>query len=168
MDLLCKNRDATLSDIAQHAGVGRTTLYRLYKTKGEIVKAVAVHCLDTFDQAAKDVEQEAQSALHAIHLLFKAMLPLSAELEFLMKLGDIAEDDPEVQKMYHKHHAEMAELVELAKTEGSINPSLPTPWIVNLIEGLFYTTWVSMTDAALDNDRLADLAFESMCSGIEA
>lgn len=166
MELLCKNSEATLSDIAEHAGVGRTTLYRLYESKDQLIKAIAMHCLESFNNATAHLESDAKSALDAFYLMFKAILPLAGELEFLMKLGDIAENDPELLAIYEKQQDEIAELVEYAKAEGSISKKLPTRWIVNLMEGLFYSSWLTMSEGIMSNDELAELTFHTLCKGI--
>ncbi len=166
MVLLSKNSEATLSDIAREAGVGRTTLYRLYDTKEQLIKAIAIHCLEVFDAATEHVESEAKSALHAFHLMFRAIFPLSAEMEFLMKLGNLEEDDPELVAIYRKQKEEIAQLVESAKAEGSLSKDRPTPWIVNLVEGLFYMSWITLNENPMEHDALADLAFHTFCHGV--
>lgn len=167
MALLSKNSETTLSEIAQQAGVGRTTLYRLYETKEQLIKAIAIHCLQAFDTATEQLESDAESALHAFHLMFKAILPLSAEMEFLMKLGDLAEDDPELIAIDQKQRGEITELVEYAKSEGTLSEDMPTSWVVNLVEGLFYTAWLTMNEKPMDHDTLADLTFHTFCHGVK-
>lgn len=166
-ELLRKNSEATLSDIASHAGVGRTTLYRLFETKEELVKAIAKDCLEVFDRATEHLEREAESAMDGFRLTFHAIIPLDAELEFLMKLGDIGENDPELLAIYEKQQAEMAELIELAKQEGSIAKRIPTRWIVNHLEGLLYTAWLSARENLMSNESLAELTFNTFCHGLQ-
>ncbi len=166
IELLSKNSDATLTDIAEHAGVGRTTLYRLYETKEQLIKAAAIHCLEAFDTATEHLENDAKSDLHAFHLMFKAILPLSAELEFLMGLGDLAEDDPELVAIYQQQQNEIAELVEYAKDEGSLSTEIPTLWMVNLVEGLLYSAWLTLSEEKMSHEKLADLAFHTFCHGV--
>ena len=166
MELLSHNRDASLTDIAQHAGVGRTTLYRLYDTKEQLIKAVAIHCLEVFDASIKHIEHDAKSGLHAFHLMFKTILPLSAELEFLMRLGDLAENDPELIAIDQKQKDEIAELVEYAKAEGSLAKQIPTLWTVNLVEGLLYSAWLTLGKGTMNHEELADLTFHTFCHGV--
>ncbi len=166
MQLLSKNSEASLSDIAREAGVGRTTLYRLYDTKEKLIKAIAIHCLDSFERATEQLESEAKSALHAFHLMFKAIFPLSAEMEFLMKLGDLEEGDPEVFAIYRRQANDIAELVKGAQAEGSMSKDIPIAWVVNLVEGLLYTAWLTNKEKPMKHDVLADLAFHTFCNGV--
>ena len=166
MRLLSKNSEASLSDIAREAGVGRTTLYRLYETKEQLVKAIAIHCLAAFDRATEHLESDATSALQAFHLMFKAIFPLSSEMEFLMKLGELDEGDPEIVAIYQRQANEIAKLVEYAKAEGSLSNDVPTVWVVNLFDGLLYTAWLSNKEKPIEHDALADLAFQTFCNGV--
>ncbi|MEM7208346.1 MAG: TetR/AcrR family transcriptional regulator [Pseudomonadota bacterium] len=165
MSLLSKNSEASLSDIAREAGVGRTTLYRLYDTKEQLIKAIAIHCLGAFDKATEHLERDADSALHAIELMFKAIFPLSAEMEFLMKLSEREEGDPEIVAIYERQANDIVELVESAKVEGSLSNDVPTVWVVNLIEALMYIAWLNR-NKPIDHDALADLAFQTFCNGV--
>ncbi|MEM1144810.1 MAG: TetR/AcrR family transcriptional regulator [Pseudomonadota bacterium] len=167
MYLLSKNQEASLSDIAREAEVGRSTLYRLYDTKEQLVKAIAIHCLQVFDAATSHIEVEAESGLHAFHLMFKALLPLSAEMEFLMKVGRLEEDDPELLAIYQQQADEIRKLVEYAMAEGSLSNEIPVDWVVSLVDGLFYTSWISRRQMPMDHDALADLAFQTFCHGVK-
>ncbi|MEM1111834.1 MAG: TetR/AcrR family transcriptional regulator [Pseudomonadota bacterium] len=166
LELLGRNSEATLSDIAQQASVGRSTLYRLYETKEQLMRAIGVHCMQCFDAATQHLEKDADSALQAFHLMFKAVLPLSAEMEFLMKLGDAAEQDPELDAIWQKQKRDIALMVDAAKAEGSLSRQVPTAWAVNLVEALFYASWVTGAEEQMDHDALADLAFATFSHGI--
>ncbi|MEM6484934.1 MAG: TetR/AcrR family transcriptional regulator [Pseudomonadota bacterium] len=166
MYLLSRNQEASLSDIAREAAVGRSTLYRLYDTKEELVKAIAIHCLQAFDEATSHIEDEAESGLHAFHLMFKALFPLSVEMEFLMKVSELDEEDPELLAIFQQQANEIRKLVEYARAEGSLSHDIPVDWVVCLVDGLFYTSWISRREMPMDHDALADLAFQTFCHGV--
>lgn len=166
LELLNENRDATLSDIATHAGVGRATLYRQFDSREKLVKAVALYCIDLFDEVTAPIEEQATSALDAIRLLLELTMPFTKELQFLMSLDYFADDDPEILAIFKKHTQEMVELVDQAKQEGSIDKTLPSSWIVNFIEGLFYATWIQQSEEKSPPDEVARLAFSAFCNGL--
>ena len=165
MELLNANPDATLSDIASHAGVGRTTLYRQYETREKLINAIAVYCLGALNDVTDPIERQATSALDAVRLLFELAIPLTEELQFLMRLDQWGESDPKVAAISKRHAKEMRELVELGKKEGSIDRSLPTSWVVNLIDGLFIVCWMQLQEEAYTPDQVAILAFTSFAAG---
>ncbi len=168
MELLNANPDATLSDIASHAGVGRTTLYRQYETRERLINAVAVYALGALNEVTDPIERQATSALDAVRLLFELAMPLTEELQFLMRLDQWGEADPSVAEVSKRHAEEMRELVELGKKEGSIDRTLPTPWVVNLIDGLFIVGWMQLQEGGYTPSQVATLAFTSFCSGVSS
>ena len=166
-DLLNQNYETSLSDIARQADVGRTTLYRLFQNKGELTTAIALDCLEAFDHATAHIESEAESALDAIRLLFRATMPLHAEMQFLMNLDYFEWDDPELDRIYQRQNEEICALIELAKQEGSIDKNLPTDWLVHALEAYFYPAWMLREAAGYSDDRLAELAFRGFSRGAQ-
>ncbi|MCG8324420.1 MAG: TetR/AcrR family transcriptional regulator [Thiotrichales bacterium] len=167
-ELLNKNSEASLTDIANHAGVGRATLYRLFDTKEKLIKAIVIDCLQVFDEATAHIESESHSALEAIHLMFKAIIPLTEEQQFLMNLSAFNYEDKDLQKIVKGQEQEMIDLVDLAKQEGSIDKNMPSEWIINVIDALFYPAWLLREEKNYSNDTLTDLAFRTFCSGFAA
>lgn len=166
LELLNVNKDASLSDIASRAGVGRTTLYRQYETREKLISAIAVYCLETIDEVTAPIEKEAKTVTQAIHRLFQLAMPLTQEFQFLMNLDQLVEDDPDIKAIHEKQHREMVELVEYGKKNGEISQKLPTSWVINLIEGLFYIGWLEQEKGNRTAAEVAEFAFESFKNGV--
>ncbi|UAA38645.1 TetR/AcrR family transcriptional regulator [Paraneptunicella aestuarii] len=172
LQLLNSNKEASLSDIANHAGVGRATLYRQFETREQLIKGIAIHCFNAIDTACLPINRKAKSGIDAIRLTFEYVIPLTQELQFLMKLDTLTEDDPEVLAIYRKQKQETVELVEYCKKEGSISNDFPTVWVTNLIEGLFFSAALTMEESMGDGHKvftakeLAELSFKSFCRGV--
>lgn len=168
LELFNINPEASLSDIAAHAGVGRTTLYRQYETREKLLRAIAVHCLESIESATAPIETEATSVLGGIRLLFELAMPLTQELQFLINLDQMLENDPEVAAVIGKQRGELMKLVELGKKTGEIRGSLPTDWVVNLIDGLFYVGWLQQREGEYSTDQIAEFAYTSFSRGVSA
>jgi AcrR family transcriptional regulator len=166
MELLNENPEATLSDIAAHAGVGRATLYRQYETRDKLILAIAIECFDVIDQAIDSMEWKTRSALDALRMMFDCVIPLTREFHFLMNLERVIEDDPQITAINEKHRKEMVDLIEYAKKQKEIDKVLPTSWVVNLIEGLFYAGWLQIQQQGSKPKEVAKLAFKTLCQGI--
>ncbi len=166
LELLNTNAEATLSDIATHAGVGRTTLYRQYETREKLIAAIAIDCLETIDEVTAPIEKKAKSAMEALQMLFKLVMPLTQEFQFLMNLEQLVEHDPKIAEINERQKREMIELVEYGKKNGEINKSLATSWVINLIEGLFYIGWRQQKEEKFSPQEVAKLAFISFSKGV--
>ncbi len=164
--LLNKNYETSMSEIASHAGVGRATLYRSFETKEELLLAIAKDCLRTFDLATEHIENEAKSALDAIRMFYHAIVPLAEEMQFIINLSSFAPDDLELVKLYEEQQEDMRALVEMAKKEGSVSRDLATDWVVNAIDALLYPAWIMRTVKGYSDEKLAELAFQTLCRGV--
>jgi AcrR family transcriptional regulator len=167
LELLNTNPDASLSDIAVHAGVGRTTLYRQYETREKLINAIATYCLGQIEEATLPMDK-AKSAMKAIHLLFKLAMPLTQEMQFLINLDQIQLDDPDISKIINKQRDELTHLVEWGKRNNEISKTLPTSWVVNLIDGMFYIGWVQQQDSQNSTEQIAAFAYTSFAQGVSS
>ena len=165
--LLNQNKEASLSDIASAAGVGRATLYRLFSNKDELVKAIALHCLELFDQATTPLESKARSVMHFMELLFETIMPMTDEFQFLMDLDYFADDIPEVEEIANQIDKEMIELFDEGKREGSISKDLPSTWLNSYTEGLFISGWLQQKEHGADAKECARLAFRCFKNGVK-
>ena len=166
LELLNSNPDATLTDIAKYAGVGRTTLYRQYETRDNLVVAIALYCFDVVAEVTAPIERQASSAMDAIRLLFEAVMPLTREFQFLMNLERLgAGDDHRLARVYQRQRRQTCELIEYGKRQGEITEDLPTPWIANLIDSLFIAGWLQLKEGEYSRSEVAAFAFASFGRG---
>jgi AcrR family transcriptional regulator len=163
---LNENPEATLSDIAAHAGVGRATLYRQYETREKLILAISIDCFEVIDEATAHIESQARDALDALSMMFDSVMPLMREFQFLMNLDRITKDDPKIAEINRKQREEMVSLVEYAKKHGEIEKDYPTSWLVNFIEGLFYAGWAQIQQQGNKPEEVAKLAFKTLCQGV--
>ncbi len=165
MELLNSNKAATFSEIARHAGVGRATLYRLFNSREKLIKAIALYCHARFDEATESIDRDATSAKDAIRLLFKLAMPLTQEFQFLAQLEYWATEDAELRAIDKQQEAELLALVDMAKKEGSICKSLPSSWVVRMIECLLYAGWQHQAAKQSTVTEAAEFAYRSMFAG---
>lgn len=167
LELLNENPEASLSDIAAHAGVGRATLYRQYETREKLVLAIALDCFDVIDEATAPIENQARSALDALRMTFERVMPLTREFQFLMNLERVIENEPAIAAINAKQRNELVELVKYGQTHHEIDKALPAEWVVNLVEAMFYAGWQQLQQAGQTPQQVARLAFTALCRGIE-
>lgn len=168
MKLLNNNPEASLSEIASHAGVGRATLYRQYETREKLIVAIAVHCLQRIDQVTAPIDHQAKSAMDAFRLIFELVLPLAEEYQFLLKLDHFIDADETIDAINAKQKEELTELVEYAKNRREISQSLPTDWIVHFINGLLFSGWMQLQEGDYTCQQVAKFAFSTFRNGIDA
>lgn len=166
LNLINKNKEVSITEIAKDAKVGRATLYRLFSSKEVLVEAIALHCVNIFTETTAPIDKLAKSHLHAIALLFEFALPLTQESQFLASLEYFSEKIPEVESIIAQQDQALLALFEGAKAEGSIDKNIPTSWLLNLVEGLFFAGWLQQTKNGMSAKQTAELAFNCFVGAV--
>ncbi|AEF05738.1 TetR/AcrR family transcriptional regulator [Alteromonas naphthalenivorans] len=166
MVLLAENKNTSLSDVAQAAGVGRATLYRHFDTREQLIEAVARQCIGAFNSVTASIEKTASSYLDAIRLMFEKVMPMHQELTFIMKLDALVEDNFSLEDLYRQQDEELREMLKQCQKENSIRKDFSIDWLMALLDGLFIASWQMVAKHNIPHADAAKLAFESFCAGV--
>jgi AcrR family transcriptional regulator len=166
LTLFLHNDDATLVDIAKAANLGRATVYRQFTHKEQLQEAIALYCLDRFDEVNGDVEARATDDLDAIRLVLQNTLPLFAEFEFLRKSERFLSNNSEFQARSQTQNDELRDLINLAMKHGLLNDTFSVEWIFHLFEGLLWAGYQATQSGICSSAQAAELAFHSFINGV--
>ncbi|QAY69472.1 TetR/AcrR family transcriptional regulator [Xylanimonas protaetiae] len=135
---LAKDSSASLGQIADAAGIGRTTLYRYFPERADLLAALGEDARARFAAAHERAALTEGSAIGAIERLCQEYVELSdlLALYFTETLGDngIFDEDAFVQ-------ADLRAVVERGRADGTIDAELSTEWVVSALGAFFYATW---------------------------
>jgi AcrR family transcriptional regulator len=162
--ILSKDPSAALADIAVRAGVGRATLHRHFASRDELVRALARIANKEMDEAVEAACVDAQSHSEVARLALQALIPLGDRFGFLAL--EPLENDPELLAVYKQEQRETAEMIEGAKSEGLLDPAVPTAWIVQAYDHLIYAGWESVKAGETTPDQAAKLAWRTLTHGL--
>lgn len=161
-----KNPNASLTEVASFAGVGRATLYRHFATREQLIQELAKESLSLIDGAMKPIYEKGLEGRSAIEAMLHVSMPLADRFHFLLSLWNIADEDPAVKEIYDRQLEEINDLVEQGKQAGDIKLEMATYWIVTLIDCLIYAGWWSVKNEQCDAKAAANLAIQSLFGGI--
>lgn len=162
--VLSKNASASLSDVAERAGVGRATLHRHFAGRDELIRALAKIASQEMDDAVEAACADATSYSEVARLALQALIPLGDRHGFLAL--EAFADDAEMQAEYAREQKETAEMVDAAKGEGLFDTSVPTSWIVQAYDHLMYAGWESVKAGETTHDQAAGLAWRTLIHGL--
>ena len=166
LTLLLEKPNASFSEIADRAGVGRTTLYRQFKTREQLIQAIARRCLEDVSRVATEKASRAKSYREAIELILWSAMPLADRLRFLTLFWGIAVQDDGIAELNARYKRETIELIDAAKQEGSIEPTLPSDWVADLIDSLFQVAWKLIGVNGYSERDAAEMVTKTLFDGI--
>lgn len=141
---LARDAGASLGQIADAAGVGRTTLHRYFPERSDLLEAVATETSARLDEVHVRARLETGTAREALRRLCPEYLQLGDLLTLLFTevVSDAAlegddgsdGDDP------------LAALVARGHADGSIDPELSAHWVVGTLWSQLYLAWETLRE----------------------
>ncbi len=164
--VLAANPAASLSEIATEAGVKRVTLHRLIGTRDDLLKEIAIRSLSEMDNACERAVKNAQTSIEALRACVEALVPVGDRCHFLWTQSEVWEE-PSVAKEIARQNAELSQLIDDAKSEGSIEPGIPTAWIMAAIEAVVFAALSTARAGDIAVNDAGKLAVRTLLHGIE-
>lgn len=143
--VLARDRTATLPDIAEAAGVGRTTLHRYFPDREALIGAAIEDSIQAIQQSVAEAALEQGSSLDAMRRAVAAMIAVGDRLLFVF-------GDPRVLGGYTARNAAappndpVIDLIKRGQAEGVFDPEVSASWIQHVL-------WVLVYRACEDADR---------------
>jgi AcrR family transcriptional regulator len=126
----------TIEGVAARAGVAKTTLYRKWETKAELMRAALLSVVDMYKVVPTGVDlrsnllQMARTFVEFMH---------SFEGQSLMRLGLLQHPEPELAKIAHDLHAkqmaELSALFDAAVARGEISRDVDALLLLDMLCG---------------------------------
>lgn len=164
--VLTLNPSASLSDVAAEAGVKRVTLHRLIGTRDDLLKEILARSLAEMDAACELATQNSKTYLEALKACVLALVPVGDRFHFLWTQADVWEE-PSLAEDIARQNAELGQLIDDAKSEGAIEPDIPTKWIIAAIESIVFTALSTARAGDIAVNDAGKLAVRTLFQGIE-
>lgn len=156
---------ASLAQIAAAAGIGRTTLFKLFATRDDLEHAVALRALAVC-QAAVDEAGDDDASDGGLRALVTALLPIGPQLNFIWRTPSLDVDD-EVHQVYLRLDRALLAVLGRARSAGVLR-DLPDWWLGQSLHALVYVAWESVQSGRLARLDAPDLVLDTMLTGVGA
>lgn len=131
--------DASLEDVARHAGVGSRTLYRHFPTKKDLVQAVLGQSIAEDLAPAIDIAREDPDPRHALVGLVEAAMSLASREHGTFTAARITDSLPlDITTAFYET---LSELLRRAQDGGTIRADLVPDDLARIMGMLFSTMW---------------------------
>jgi AcrR family transcriptional regulator len=139
---------ASLAEVAEAAGISRTTLHNHYATRNDLLCAVGNRVLDLWEEAVGKAEDGPDGGLGA---LTAALLPLCPQLMFLFRNAGL-EKQPGLAGRWDAGDEGVIAVMKRAEERGVLAAGLSESWLLNS-----YISLLVATSAEIRAGRLAPL-----------
>jgi AcrR family transcriptional regulator len=121
--LLRHGSGATLSQIAEEAGVGIGTLYRRYRTREDLLEALQWRAFGLVIELVKEIEDQELVGIDAVRMFLERTVDHGTQL-VMPAHGVPPSPSPEIQQRRGELHGRIAAVVERGVRDGSLRPDL--------------------------------------------
>ncbi|MEM1434368.1 MAG: TetR/AcrR family transcriptional regulator [Pseudomonadota bacterium] len=158
------NPNASMSEVAIKAGVGRATLHRHFPTRNDLLREIGHRCVRETNAAAAALISEDQTSLEQLQNAFRAVIPLGDQYHFL---NQAVGGDEALDAAYAAQLDWLKQLIRTLKADGHVDPELPEEWVLALIDQLIWTAWEQASRGLIRVQEAPRLALRTLLKGVQ-
>jgi AcrR family transcriptional regulator len=165
-EVLVADPAASLAQVAQAAGIGRTTLHKHYATRDDLLLAVGHRAIDLWEQAVAGTggSDDPDGGLQA---LVAAMIPIGPQLGFLWRTPAF-DHLVELGERWLAVEARCLAVLKRAQDLGALAAGVPDWWLLQMLYSVVYVAAESVTRGQLAPLDAPALALGTLLHGLGA
>lgn len=163
--ILASGRGHTMNEIAELTGIGRTTLYRYFRTRDELLAAVRAQATADAWTAVQESRPDEDDAETALRRVIAGLVGVGDRYRVVFSEGMSHKE----QKPEHLELKEtMVRLIERGQREGVFAPNLTADWMLSAMGALIFMSIRKINDGDLARNFAADTVANTLLNGIRA
>lgn len=155
---LSRDPGASLAEVADVAGVGRSTLHRYFPDRADLLDAVGTHAFEAMDAAVERARPGDGPPRPGMLRLCQELFELGDLLSLIF--GPVLAGRPEWQRPSAAGRAVDA-LLDRGQADGTIDPSPTSAWAQDLLWCLLYAANAHVAETGVSRHRALSLALHS-------
>ena len=164
VQVLVADPGASLAEVAEAAGISRTTLHKHFATRDDLVRAVSMRAIDLWEQAVDAVDDGPDGGLRE---LMAAAIDCGPQLQFLWRNPALDSDDEFIQRYTRVEKRSLSVLLR-AQELGAIAGGVPDWWLLQSFYALSYTAFEMVHAGRLARLDAPRLALSTLLRGVGA
>lgn len=163
--VLAEGHGRTMQEIADKSGVGRTTLYRRFRTREDLLRAIFEQAMVEAREAIAVANPEEGEARQAIERVVEELLQIGDKYRVLFQ-----EKTAYIERTEGKDEfiESLRELFRRAQHEGVIDPAVPIEWALSALGAMVASAIRLIGTGELARNHAADLITRTLLDGIGA
>ncbi len=164
--VLSSNPAATMEQIAEAAGVARTTVHRRFASRDALVAALSAWATQKFHEAVQSARPDTAPPAVALHQVTGNVLRVKIGWGFA--ISTTTPEDPEVARVHADVLAQCDHLFRRAREAGVLPPDSDLGWVRRVYYALIHEASHERPDRDGDVEALAARVVDTLLHGVGA
>jgi AcrR family transcriptional regulator len=164
---LSRNAEASVSEIAQAAGVGRVTLYGHFPSRDALVEAALTRVLSEGDKVLETLDLTGD-AREALGVLIRSSWLLIAQASAVLEAAQASLPPGRVQELHAKPAQRVDDLIRRGQAEGVFRADLPADWLTSVLHHVMHGAAIDVAAGRLDRADAPRYISETILSAYTA
>jgi len=152
--------NASMATIAERSGLGRTTVYRHFPARNDLILALFERVIEEARQVTSAVIEEGRSTVDTLRALGPAIITIPDRFRFLHGVRELGAEM--IAESTIDPNQPVRHFIAAAQRRGEIPADLPVQWIVTAINGLAIATANEMNEGRLSVAEAGRLLGETL------
>jgi TetR/AcrR family transcriptional repressor of lfrA len=136
ISVFINDRSASLSEVAERAGVARSTLHRYFPERSDLLNAVCTFARDQVEKIREAARMDEGPASEAVVRLAVAYLEVWDSV-----MWDYMEQEAAGAHPDESEDIAVTRLIDRGFADGTIDPTIPNAWIQHAMYAMVYSAW---------------------------
>lgn len=162
VEALTADRQASMTEIAAAAHVGRTTVHRYFPERADLIRAVFHHVGERGQEAIRRAEPHSGPVRDAVRRVVEECMGFGPILVYLYS-EPLLTAEPELENALRG----MEEAVEevLARPDAGLNSEFPRMWIRQAFWALLYAGWETAQTSEIPRHQIVEMILTTFTQG---
>ncbi|MGL4744497.1 MAG: TetR/AcrR family transcriptional regulator [Dermatophilaceae bacterium] len=166
--VLADDPAATFDRVVERSGLGRTTVFRHFPTRQDLVRALFQDAFDSVAAALDDARLTDDAPLpELLTRAAHALAGVSSQHHILLGGGGADPRDSELAESYLQAMSRLTDLMAAAKRRHQLADDLPDWWLVDTFVALLVTAGDAIDEGRLAAEDLVALTLRTFLRGAE-
>lgn len=166
IDVYAGSRGASLSEVADAAGVGRSTLHRHFPDRAALIDAMQEDAIAATGRVFAEAALDQGTPSEALHRLVEAYFGLAPRMMFLFT--EIPDDGGWDNESLERTHMPVAELFVRGQAADVFDADLSIDWLIRALWSLVMAGWEAVTEGTMRKHEAIANVIRMLESGISA
>jgi AcrR family transcriptional regulator len=167
-DLFAREPDASMTDIARAAGVGRVTLYAHFPSREDVVRAVLQQAIDQSTEIIEGARSTELPPADALAHLIRTTWPLIGQFGRLYNAARRSLPAEEVRQLHDPPMAHVRELIVQGRDAGRFRTDLPVEWLVSTVYALLHAAMEEVSAQSFSHAEAGEALVKTLLGALRA